>query len=181
MRFFSTMIPFFLTASGPERLTELKSSITPILPKILERYERGVGLDVNCWTGESTHHLQEKFPHLQFHGIDKNGTAIELARHRFRYPKFSVSDLEKNRFEGQKDQNLFQLIQISNYENLEKILWNTYPLLHHDGFIILHYKAKDRQYMEELYKKNLKFPRRQKNGIMLENMYLDKDVAIILK
>ncbi len=180
MRIFSSMIPLFLTASGPERLTELKSSITPILPKILHRYERGVGLDVNCWTGESTNNLQEKFPHLQFHGIDKNGTAIELARHRFQYPKFSVSDLEKT-YEEQKDRNIYQIIQISNYDNLKKILWNTYPLLHHDGFIILHYKEKDRAYVEELYEKNLKFPRRQKNGIMLENMYFDKDMAIILK
>jgi ubiquinone/menaquinone biosynthesis C-methylase UbiE len=181
MRFFSTMVPLFLTASAPEKLTELKSCFTPGIPRLLHKFERGLGLDVNCWTGESTNHLQKTFPQLQFHGVDGNGTAIQIAQCRFQSAKFSVSDLEK--LNKNTESSIYQVIQISDYNNLKKILSNTYPMLHHDGFIILYYKKDDQGLINELYEKNLMFPRRKKNGVFLDNMYLleKENIAIILK
>ena len=178
MRILRTFFPMFLTVSSPQKLTELKSSMTPLLPKILKKYDCSRGLDVNCWTGDSTIKLQSQFPDIRIFGIDKNQSAIKLAKTRFHSSVFKVSDIEKENLSGK-----FELIQISNYTNLDKVLWNTYPLLSDNGFMIVNYKESDVPYMKELYDKNFRFPPQERNGYVLSNMYLfeKENKAIILK
>ena len=168
----------FLTVSSPQKLTELKSSMTPLLPKILKKYDCSRGLDVNCWTGDSTVKLQSQFPDVRIFGIDKNQSAIKLAKTRFQSSVFKVSDIEKEKFNGK-----FELIQISNYTNLDRVLWNTYPLLSDHGFMIINYKNVDTPYIKELYERNFWFPPQERNGYVLSNMYLfeHENKAIILK
>ena len=181
MRFFTpSLIPFFLTASRQELSTELKSTMTPSFHRVLNKYQNGQGLDVNCWTGESTKQLEKKFPDIRFTGIDKNERAIDVARKRYYYSDFCHVDIEKK---SNCEYDMFQIIQISNYDNLEKVLQNTFHLLHEDGMMILRYHDKDIDYVHQLLEKNYRFRPNVVHGTVLHKMYLfeERNTAIIFK
>lgn len=180
MRFFPKLVPLFLVASPHEKFNELRSSLTPILPRLVERFQGGMGLDVNCYTGESTNRLQTIFPDLHIVGIDKNQTAVNLARQRYSHTFFSCRDIEKD---PREIENNVQVIQISEYANLEKMLQNTYSLLDDEGMIILRYHEEDFPYIRSLFLKNFEYPLQSRKGFLLANMYLweNEQTVIIFK
>lgn len=181
MRFFaSPMISLFLTTSRQEFSTELKSSLIPSFHRELNKYQNGHGLDVNCWTGESTKQLEKNFPDIRFTGIDKNVRAIDVAQKRYHYSDFCHVDIEK---ESNSESDMFQIIQISNYNNLEKMLRNTYHLLHEDGMMIVRYHDKDIDYIHQLLEKNNRFRATMIYGTTLHKMHLfkERNTAIIFK
>lgn len=181
MRFFaSSLMPLFLTASRQELSTELKSSLTPTFHKILNNYQNGHGLDVNCWTGESTRELEKRFPDIHFTGIDKNVRAIDVAQKRYSFSDFCHVDIEN---ESNSDCDIFQIIQISNYNNLDKMLKNTFHLLREDGMMIIRYHHKDIDYIQELLEKSNRFRATMIQGTSLHKMHLfeERNTAIIFK
>ena len=180
MRVLTKFFPLFLVANPIEKMTELRSSLTPIMPTLVERFQGGLGLDVNCFTGESTCRLQSLFPDLQVVGIDKNQSAINAARQRYSQTFFSCRDIEKG---AEAMEHNIQVIQISEYVNLEKMLENTYPLLDDEGMIILRYREEDYPYIQSLFVKNFQFPLRNRKGFLLANMYLweNEKTVIIFK
>ncbi|MAI14461.1 MAG: hypothetical protein CMM15_10615 [Rhodospirillaceae bacterium] len=180
MKIFPKFFPLFLVANPIEKMTELRSSLTPILPRLVERFQGGLGLDVNCYTGDSTCRLQSLFPDLQVVGIDKNQSAINAARQKYSHTFFSCRDIEKG---AEAMEHNLQVIQISEYVNIQRMLENTYPLLDDEGMIILRYRDEDFPYIQSLLRKNFEFPLRNRKGFLLANMYLweNEKTVIIFK
>lgn len=178
MRLLPKIVPFFLATTPIEKYTELRSSLTPVLPRLVEKFNYGLGVDVNCYTGETTFNLQNIFPDLNIIGIDKNHTAIDLARERYTGPSFKIADIES---EGNSMIDGVQVIQISTYDNLYKILSKTYPFLDEEGMMILHYKESDKELIRELMQRNRQYPSRKRKGFLLSNMYLwEHEKTVIL-
>ena len=168
----------FFGYNSIEKYTELRSSLTPVLPRLVEKFNYGLGVDVNCYTGETTFNLQNIFPDLNIIGIDKNHTAIDLARERYIGPSFKIADIESERnsmIDG------VQVIQISTYDNLYKILSKTYPFLDEEGMMILHYKESDKELIRELCNGTDNIPLVSVKVFFLSNMYLwEHEKTVIL-
>lgn len=173
-----TILPLFLSTTSPERLmTELRSTIRPNSGVLKTNIFNGNGLDINCWTGESTKSLQEIYPDICFYGVDKNENAIDVAKKRYSEKFFRAIDLEKS---TDTFEDYFQIIHISNYNDVRKILSSAFPMLEDDGFIILRYKDQDERMLKKLFEKNHHIPKRNDR---YENMYLfsDRKTAIFFK
>lgn len=178
MRLLPKIMPLFLATSPMEKYTELRSSLTPVLPRLVEKFNYGLGIDVNCFTGETTSRLQGIFPELNIIGIDKNQTAIDIARDRYIGPSFTTADVESEKC---LLTNEVQVIQISEYTNLYDMLSRTFPCLDEEGMMIVHYKDEDMNLIRELMRRNLQHPLRKRKGFLLSNMYLwEQEKTVIL-
>ena len=100
----------------------------------------GFGLDINGKDGYSIEEMNSNFPSTTFYGVDNDRKKI--SRLQKEYPSYNF--LYKN-IENGDIRNLykkFQVVKISEYNNLEKMLQNTNKLLKEDGVCILRYKEK---------------------------------------
>lgn len=106
----------------------------------------GKGLDINCWTGESTKALQEKFPDIEWKGMDYRTTVINVANKRYSKMEFIKEDFEKT---IPSSKETFCLIQISKYKDLSLLMDRVWPLLEDDGLLIVHFKKNDRPILKQ--------------------------------
>ncbi|MAI13350.1 MAG: hypothetical protein CMM15_04980 [Rhodospirillaceae bacterium] len=106
----------------------------------------GKGLDINCWTGETTTALQKKYPDLQFEGIDSRETVIQVAKKRYANMNFTRMNLEDN---SQSIDTMFRLIQISNYQELPTLLERAWASVEDEGLLIVKYHIKDATIIEQ--------------------------------
>lgn len=106
----------------------------------------GKGLDINCWTGESTMALQKKYPDLQFEGIDCHETVVQVAKKRYANMEFTIMNLEEN---PRSTDTMFRLIQISNYQELPTLLERAWSIVEDEGLLIIQYHIKDERIIEE--------------------------------
>ena len=64
---------FLATTSIPKKnIVVTQNSIPSFPPRVGYSLSNGLGLDINCKTGESILELQKKFPHLTFIGTEKD-------------------------------------------------------------------------------------------------------------
>jgi hypothetical protein len=181
MRIFKSLLPVFVSTVAPFKKIEFSGESIILKPAFQELFKKGIGLDVNCKSGESTSVIQQKFPHLTFFGIDGNETAIHRAKKKYGEDFFFKADLEKE--QNIKNMDNFQVIQISSYKNCMNILEKSYPLLENNGIIILRYHEMDVPLLLQLQRRNKMFPLKKTELGLLENMYFypDENTAIFLK
>jgi hypothetical protein len=125
LKFFSTL--FFLLNNNGYPLFNIKYN--------------GYGLDINGKDGISIKEIENNFPYTTFYGVDNDRKKIiklqkEYPSHNFLYKNIENGDI-RNLYKK------FQVIQISEYNNLENMLRNTNKLLQEDSVCILRYKEKD--------------------------------------
>lgn len=97
----------------------------------------GIGVDVNCKIGDSTKILSMKYPELHIYGIDKNYHLIEIARKKHKTFDFLNVNFE---FHTGIPTRSFNLIQISDYDDLLLSYQKAIILLEYGGMIIYHCK-----------------------------------------
>jgi len=97
----------------------------------------GLGLDVNCKIGDSTKILSMKYPELHIYGIDKNYHMIETARKKYTTFDFLNVNFE---FHTGIPTRSFNVIQISDYDDLLLSYQKAIILLQYGGMIIYHCK-----------------------------------------
>ena len=126
-------------------------------------------MDINGKDGYSIEEMNSNFPSTTFYGVDNDRKKI--SRLQKEYPSYNF--LYKN-IENGDIRNLykkFQVVKISEYNNLEKMLQNTNKLLKEDGVCILRYKEKDLLKIKNLVKFNEYKPKQYYFGISYTTMY----------
>lgn len=150
-----TIVPLFLTVSSPDRLTELRSTLGSFPSNKIQKYWNGNGLDINCWTGETTKELQTKFPDICFYGVDKNKHAIDVAKKRYSKEFFRTVNLEN---ESVEYKDLYRIVHVSKYDHLPTMLQRAYLLLEEEGMMIVRYQEKDFDYLKKMYERYRSVP-----------------------
>lgn len=162
---------FLATTSVPKKnIVVTQNSIPSFPPRVGYPLSNGLGLDINCNTGESIRELQKNFPHLTFIGTDKDEEKVKLARKKYIDYHFLNMDIEK------KDVPLvdqFEIIQVSEYENFWKMMEKSFSLLQNDGLLIMKYKQQDLVEIEKLLKINK--PKKRINEEIFERIYLSDE------
>ena len=163
---------FLATTSIPKKnMVVTQNSIPSFPPRVGYSLSNGLGLDINCKTGESIHELQKKFPHLTFIGTEKDEKKVRIAREKHSDYHFLNMDIEKKEV-PLVDQ--FEIIQISDYEDFWKIMEKSFSLLQDDGLLIMKYKQKDLIEIKKILK--MKKPKKKINEEIFERIYLsDKE------
>ena len=149
------IVPLFLTVSSPDRLTELRSTLGSFPSNKIQKYWNGNGLDINCWTGETTKDLQKKFPDICFYGVDKNKHAIDVAKKRYSKEFFRTVNLEN---ESVEYKDLYRIVHVSKYDHLPTMLQRAYLLLEEEGMMIVRYQEKDFDYLQKMYERYRSVP-----------------------
>ena len=118
---------FLATTSVPKKnIVVTQNSIPSFPPRVGYPLSNGLGLDINCNTGESIRELQKNFPHLTFIGTEKDEEKVKLARKKYIDYHFLNMDIEE------KDVPLmdqFEIIQVSDYDNFWKMMEKSFSLL----------------------------------------------------
>lgn len=120
---------------------------TPIYP--VPSYEmKGNALDVNCKFGDSTKKLSNKYPELNIYGIDKNPKFVEVAQKKYKNIDFLNLNFED--YTG-IPYNSFQVIQISDYDELFLTYQKSMSILDNSGLLIYNCKNKNHTKLLENY------------------------------
>lgn len=101
----------------------------------------GYGLDINGKDGLSMKEIKRHFPETTFFGVDNNRRNVLKLQKDYPSFNFLYKDIENDDIHHLYKK--FQVVQISEYNNIEKMLENTNKLLKEDGVCILRYKEKD--------------------------------------
>jgi len=162
---------FLATTSIPKNnIIVTQNSIPSFSPRFKNSIYNGLGLDINCNTGESIRELQKKFPHLTFIGTEKDEKKVKVAREKHSDYHFLYMDIER------KDVpfvDQFEIIQISDYDNFWKIMEKSFSLLQNDGLLIMKYKQQDLVEIEKLLK--MKKPKKIIKEEIYERIYLSNE------
>lgn len=162
---------FLATTSVPKKnIIVTQNSIPSFPPRIKNSIYNGLGLDINCNTGESIRELQKNFPHLTFIGTEKDEEKVKLVREKYSDYHILNMDIEK------KDVPLvdqFEIIQVSEYDNFWNMMEKSFSLLQNDGLLIMKYKQKDLVEIEKLLKMNK--PKKRINEEIFERIYLSDE------
>lgn len=168
---FRYFLCFLATTTVPKKnIVVTKNALPSFPPRVGYSLSNGLGLDINCNTGESIRELQKKFPHLTFIGTEKDEKKVKVAREKHTEYHFINMDIEKKEV-PLVDQ--FEIIQISNYDNFWKIMEKSFSLLQDDGLLIMKYKEKDIHEIQKLLK--MKKPKKKINDEIFERMYLSNE------
>ena len=119
------------------------SKNTNYVNQFLVQNQTGLALDVNCGTGETTMNLSYRYPELKIYGIDKNPHYIELAKKR--YSDYGFVNLNFECYTGIPART-FQVVQISDYEDLLLTYQKGILLLQNNGLLIYHCQSKSDLY-----------------------------------
>ena len=125
------------------------------------------GLNINCWTGESTKSLSQIHPDVKFVGIDKHATVIEVANRRYPSNFFANLDIEE---EGLDVNDFFDIVHISRYSNLETMLNNVWSIVRNGGIITIQLNGDKIEYLQTLLKTRT-----------YEYYYYDDEKIVIMK
>ena len=127
-------------------------SFQPISPSF--RGKEGYVLDVQCSTGETTKLLSRDYPEMIFLGIDKNQINIDIAKKKYFSLDFMKADFETDII----PQDSFQIIQLSDYQDLAKAVVKSFFSLQSNGLLIVKKKPingnADFEMLEEELKTN---------------------------
>ena len=131
---FRYFLCFLATTSVPKKnIVVTQNSIPSFPPRIKQSIYNGLGLDINCNTGESIRELQKDFPHLTFIGTERDEKKVKIAREKYSEYHFLNMDIEK------KDTPLvdqFEIVQVSEYDNFWNMVEKSFSLLQEDGLLI---------------------------------------------
>lgn len=109
------------------------------------------GLDINCWTGESTKSLSTIHSNIKFVGIDKHERVIDVAIKRYPLDYFANIDIESD---GLPVIGFFDIVRISRYDNLKNMLENVWTIVRKGGVITIIYKKEDIDHLNDFLEKN---------------------------
>lgn len=162
---------FLATTSVPKKnIVVTQNSIPSFPPRVGYSLSNGLGLDINCNTGESIRELQMEFPHLTFLGTEKDEEKIEIARKKNKEFHFLNVDIEKKKV-PLIDQ--FQIVQISDYDCFWQIIDKSFSLLDNDGLLIVKYKENDLDKVQTLL--NMKKPKKFIKSQVFERVYVSNE------
>ena len=108
---------------------------------LFHRKYNGYGLDINCGDGQKFTEIQKEFPYTTFYGIEKEQKKVQYLQKKYPNLNFMLKNIEKDNINFLYKK--FDVIHISDYENLYTILEKTFKLLKEDGVFILRYKDND--------------------------------------
>lgn len=122
-----------------------KSMIFPIKKKI------GKALDYQCFTGETTKILHDKYPRLETFGIDTHKKFIDIASKK--YPDLKFSSVILNNNWEEYFETKFNVIQVSDYQDFFEIFFKMYDLLDEKkGILYFYYHHNDIDKIKTLFK-----------------------------
>lgn len=135
---------------------------------LFHRKYNGFGIDINGKDGVSIKEIETHFPYTTFYGVDKDRKNVvklqkEYPSYHFLYKNIENGDI-RNLYKK------FQVVQISEYNNLENMLRNTNKLLKKDGVCILRYKEEDFLKIKKLLHSNQYQPKQYYLGINYNSM-----------
>lgn len=111
------------------------------------RKQIGKALDFQCFTGESTKTLSEKYPQLEIYGVDTEKKFVDIACKK--YPSFHFAPMTRDKNWSNYFKTKFNVIQVSDYENFLETFHNMYELLEEKkGLLYFHYHENDKDRIE---------------------------------
>ena len=111
----------------------------------------GKGLDYQCFTGETTKILHDKYPKLEIFGVDTHEKFTSIASKKYPYLKFG-SFISNSNWE-QYFQTKFNVIQVSDYQDFFETFFKMYDLLDEkNGILYFYYHHSDIDNMKSLLK-----------------------------
>lgn len=118
-----------------------------LLSPLESRKFLGKALDFQCFTGDSTKLLHEKYPQFEIYGVDTERKFVTIASKK--YPSFHFSPMTREHNWSQFFKTKFNVIQVSDYENFLETFHNIYDLLEEDkGILYFHYHESDKKRVE---------------------------------
>ena len=103
----------------------------------------GKALDFQCFTGDTTKYLYEKYPQMEIYGVDSNPKMVAIAHQK--YPFFHFATIPKDAIISNLFQTKFDVIQVSDYQNFMETFHNMYDLLKEkNGLLYFYYHEKDK-------------------------------------
>lgn len=136
---------------------------------LFHRKYNGFGLDINGKDGISIKEMDIHFPYVTFYGVDNNRNNIIKLQKEYPSHNFIYKDIENENIRSLYKK--FQVIQISDYHNLENMLRNTNRLLKEDGVCILRYKEDDFLKIKKLLQSNKYQPKHYYLGMSYNTMH----------
>lgn len=107
----------------------------------------GKALDFQCFTGETTKVLSEKYPQFEIYGVDSERKFVDIACKK--YPSFHFGLVKREKTWSQIFNTKFNVIQVSDYENFLETFHNMYDLLEEKkGLLYFHYHENDKDRIE---------------------------------
>jgi hypothetical protein len=139
-------------------------------PLFYRKYN-GFGLDINGKDGVSRKEIENNFPYVTFYGVDDNKKNILKLQKENPSLNFLYMDIENDNISNLYKK--FQVVHISNYNNLENMLEKTKKLLEDksNSVCILRYKEKDILKIKQLVLSNKYKPKQYYLGLGYSTMH----------
>ena len=122
-----------------------------LVPSINSRNKIGKALDFQCFTGETTKILHDKYPRLETFGVDRHEKFIDIASKKYPYLNFTPVICNNNWEEYFETK--FNVIQVSDYQDFFETFFKMYDLLDEkNGILYFYYHHCDFDNMKSLLK-----------------------------
>jgi hypothetical protein len=124
-------------------LTHMEPSSTLLHP-FFHTKKIGKALDYQCFTGETTKSLYEKFPQLDIYGVDYEKKFVHIASQK--YPEFKFGVFPRGDSLEPFFSTKFNVIQVSDYDNFLETFHLMFDLLdENNGLIYFYYHENDKK------------------------------------